>query len=614
MPLEAPEKRGYAIRPLTRGMHRNVAAQVIEDGGFRDINNAIVDTAGLYRRPAFHSLPEHSYLDNPVGAGTWIQNNGQVYEIMFTESGVYTMSAIGGLTHLPLAFSDGTVSSGEDTMVTKAAGDVDWTDDTGLDPIVPGDWFKLDASAAVVRIAEVSDGNTILLEQEYPGGAFIEAAYTIYRGFRAAGTRYLPQMVVANNRAMFTSPFSQPLEINASGNALEVLQAGSGPTLLFEKPFTAAVCGWYKERLYLGNTTEWLGDQYVGYPQRLRWSTAIDIGDFRDYSFMDLDYGRGAMKGILPLGDLLGVYNEDAIYLGQPTPDVNLPVTFDQVESGGIGLVSSAALVRYLDGHFFVGQNNVYFLSTRGLEPVGNAVLSETVGRCQHPWRIIAAMDSRRDRICFGFPESTEQIEKVWNFNLQTGAWSYEGYRTWMLGEVVFDRNLKWNDLDAFTWANVSDTWPTWEDMSAEGAVEPELVREFEGHIQLASRAMVADDEGGPVVVQLESKDHDLDAPDLEKCFTRLAMKLQFIDGIGFDTAVDYRIEVSQNKGRSWKDVGVLRIRPNMDEGHVDFRLTGSTFRFRATSQSQVVPYRITEYSFNVTGFGIESHLKSQEA
>jgi hypothetical protein len=247
------------------------------------------------------------------------------------------------------------------------------------------------------------------------------------------------------------------------------------------------------------------------------------------------------------------------------------------------------------------------------MEAIGTPVLSETIRQCNDKWRIYAVADPKRSRILFGFPSSNEYIENVWSFDYRTGAWSYEDYATWMIAAPLFDNDLSWNDLTG-TWATLNTSGATWDDLRDEGAIETDLVREFGGVIQLASIGASSDDNAGAVTFQLVSKDHDLGMPDAEKTWSRLAIKVDFTNDLAFTSALDFTCEVSHNRGRTWKDVGTLRIRAGMDEGHVDFRLTSSTMRFRLTSTATVSPYWITEYTYSVTPLGNESHLGSQEA
>ena len=270
------------------------------------------------------------------------------------------------------------------------------------------------------------------------------------------------------------------------------------------------------------------------------------------------------------------------------------------------------AVVPYHDGHFYVGQDNIYFLSTRGRQAIGTPVVEETIRQCSNLWRVYAVADPKRNRVCFGFPVSSEYIEKVWSFDYRTQAWSYEEYPTWMIANPLFSGSLSWDDLTG-TWDALSATYPTWDDMRAETDDDRDFIREFEGALQEASEGATVDDVAGPVEVVLQSKNYDLGEPDLQKVWTRLALKIQFRrEMVAFDIPLVFDVEVSYNAGRNWKGVGQLRIAAGADEGYCNFRLSSSHFMFRLTSASQVTPYWITEYTYTFAIVGEERRLGLQ--
>jgi len=612
-------RKVIAVRPLVKGMFRDRGTQAIEDGGFLSLKNVTVTPTGIRRRPAFLSIAnDESPVDRPIDAQTWVTSSGSVIETLITESLVYDLSRLSGLTLKALTYTTGTAASADGDTITgtstvwKNAAGSDW------DEVRPGDYFALDSVGTLVRISAVNSATEIELASTYPTTTFdtaVDDDYTIYRGFRVRGTEYLVDTVAANNRMLFLSPYLPPTEIATGGTSLEYLQDSSGDATIESAHFTARTGAFFEERLYLGGMHEYDGAAYQELHQRVRYSTTTDFGQFEGTGtgYIDLDYTNGPILAIRTMGNLLAVYLQDAIYLGQGTPDVNNPLKFDQVETGGIGLVGQKAVVPYKDGHFFVGQDNIYYLSPRGLEPVGTPILQDSIESCDQLWRVYAVMDTKRHRVVFGFPRSDRFMEILWSFDYRTGAWSYEEYPTYMIAALLFDNNLSWNDLSTYTWNTINTLAPTWDDLRGEGTVEKDFIREFGQILQIASDSAPSDDIDGDIEIILESKDHDLDAPDLEKAVTRLAVKLQFTDGEAFDSALDFTCEVSQNRGRTWKNVGRLRIRAGEDEGHCDFRLVGSTFRFRLTSSAAVPPYFITEYTFSVTPISNESHLGSQQ-
>lgn len=603
-------KQTIAIRPLTKGMFRDRSALEIADGGFWTVRNMLATTAGLFRRPAFYTIAGgDTYRENAVDAWSSIRSNGDIYEMFVTETSAYRLLRSTGLTLTPFPYTTGTVASSDGLTITGTS--TAWTSSTDWDNVGVGDYFVLDSDGTAVKITAVNSATEIELESEYPDTSFTGETYTIQRGFRLETDQYLVDAVIANDRIVFLSPNQVPCELNEAGTALEYFQASGGDSTINSVGYSAAAGAYFQERLWIGNVTEWTGSAYTKYRQRLRFSTATDMGNIADTAYIDLNYTRGEIKAIVPMGNLLTIYLGDAIYFGQSSPDVTLPLTIQPVQTGGVGLVGQKAVVPYIDGHFFVGQDNIYFLSTRGMEAIGTPVVRETIRKCEQPWRIYGTLDTRRNRVMFGFPEDSKQMTSVWSFDYRTQAWSYETYSTYMIASLLFNLSLTWDDLTG-TWDTLDQIAATWDDFGGGDITETSLIRSYSGVLQQASSSITEDSIAGVVTVTLESKDHDLNLPDTEKTWTRLALKLNYVNDAPFDEAVDFVAEVSYNRGRTWKDVGVLRIRAGMDEGHCDFRLTSSHFRFRLTNSSAVPSYWITEYTFNVTPIGVESHLGSQ--
>jgi hypothetical protein len=107
----------------------------------------------------------------------------------------------------------------------------------------------------------------------------------------------------------------------------------------------------------------------------------------------------------------------------------------------------------------------------------------------------------------------------------------------------------------------------------------------------------------------LETGDLDLNFPDRDKTFTRLTVRLQ--DRPTSDVVFNV---YGRNDGHTtatdnldgWSSYGQITITTADKEGKVNFRLTGSTCRFRITSESNVASYIISEVGLRVKGRGIE--------
>src|SRR6056297_1089214 len=214
----AGQRQVVSTRPLSKGMFRDRATQLIEDGGFFTIRNAIAGPRGIYRRPAFFEIAAgDAFRDNTIDTKSWVQSNGSVIETLITESTVYDLSKVGGLTEIPFAYTTGTVASADGDTVTGTS--TVWQNASDWDAVMPGDYFVLDSDGTAVRIVAVNSATEIELASTYPTTSFTGESYTIYRGFRVRDTSYLVDTVVANDRMVFLSKYLPPVEMNTAGNA-----------------------------------------------------------------------------------------------------------------------------------------------------------------------------------------------------------------------------------------------------------------------------------------------------------------------------------------------------------------------------------------------------------
>jgi len=116
-----------------------------------------------------------------------------------------------------------------------------------------------------------------------------------------------------------------------------------------------------------------------------------------------------------------------------------------------------------------------------------------------------------------------------------------------------------------------------------------------------------AEDVSGAVSCVLETPDYDYGTPNLEKTATAFSLKIDTF----LSSDLEFTLEGSKNRGNTWKSLGTLIVPANEDEGRRTFKLTGSTHRFRLTSNSPVAPYTIMELVIRVAPRGREVHLEA---
>ena len=186
---------------------------------------------------------------------------------------------------------------------------------------------------------------------------------------------------------------------------------------------------YFDDRLWVYNCKEQDGNKYS---QRIRWSWPGNFDVFRTQDYIDLPYSEGEIIALIPMGSLLIAYFTDAIYVGRQTSIIGLPYKFERLEIGNTGLINQKAVVSWVDGHFFVGQDNIYFLSgNAALQEIGSTVLQETLDYAKSIGlenKIQAEHDPTSNTIAFYFPEFDNDAQvgvesyssKVWRWNYRT--------------------------------------------------------------------------------------------------------------------------------------------------------------------------------------------------
>ena len=117
-----------------------------------------------------------------------------------------------------------------------------------------------------------------------------------------------------------------------------------------------------------------------------------------------MPYAQGGIKRLVPLGKTLMCYMENALFVGLPSNDVNLPVAFQRYETGGRGLAGPRAICSWGDKHFLAMQDNLYSFSLQeGLKPIGDRIARKAMQAANEDffWKIRVAADVRNRCILF---------------------------------------------------------------------------------------------------------------------------------------------------------------------------------------------------------------------
>jgi hypothetical protein len=412
--------------------------------------------------------------------------------------------------------------------------------------------------------------------------------YSIRRRFTITGGKLL-DTTVCDNKLVVTD-YCRPL-YSYDGSTFGIYDT--------DVTYIPGCVVFFADRLWIGNTIE----SGLYYKQRIRWSSATDHTTFGASDYYDLPYGPGELVRLLPLGPLLIAYFKDAIFIGQQTNNPNLPYAFPtKVDTGGIGLVGPRAVTSAPNGHYFVGQDDVYFLSNNGLKAMDCPVKEEMIGKCETPSGIWVTQDPKNSRILFGVPSSGDQIDKIWSFNTTTGAWAYDDIPATSLSNPLLELGLTIADLDsiAATVADLDTYFATIGDMESTDRVRKVFVTSS-GYIYTYSDSGT-EDPFGRVGVLIETGDIDLDAADVDKTALKVSLKLSERPSAD----LDFTVTGSVDGGYTWYPLNHLLIPSDKREGKVDFSLTGSVVRFRFVESSIVGPWEISEAVVRIAGRGEE--------
>jgi len=478
------------IRPLNKGMFLNLPPNGIPTGGFLRTQNMRITEAGLQRRDGFINYDENNSGDiksSLLDIIHFYRRNANSETLYLTEKALLSKSGTSltnkNFTFETLLITDNTAGSEievtattdddmftllrqGDTLITNmgdfeiesytyayAAPTYTWT----IKIFSPAPQLASSLTGTKVEHNLVSEGNmtpsyALLPVEATSGEDTIVLADQADRGlykYDAVGT------------------FSK-FEIDSS--------VGGAPESSSTNVTSARTVCYFDGRLWVGNTIEIDGV----HRQRIRWSDVNTFDRFRYERYVDLPYTEGQLIKLLPMGSLLVAYFEDAVYLGRFTNRPDLPYFFTRLETGLVGPLSDRSVTKWVDNHYFVGQDDIYMLSeATGIQPIGAPIISESLEWSKTLNRdlqnhIKVVHDLETDSIAFLIPDYSEAgseitggAERLWRYFYKTQTWSYD--------EVFFLDNDKENPAYLFMGLCSSKfyaygrSWEDWVAISAEG-------------------------------------------------------------------------------------------------------------------------------------------------
>jgi hypothetical protein len=595
-PTSGPQN--IPLRPLNKGMIRNLPSNGLPEGAVWTAKNYNVGMMGPKRRSTYSTYGSGTAFSFPPLRNLMVLflPGGSKHLVGVDRRLLYEVGQT-ALTRHTWDWNTGTILASSGDMTVRGTSTF-WT--SAAAGLQVGDVMHLSPTESIAEMVEIagitSSGNIDLSSfpaHTHPAGS----SYAVYKGFKSVNPYTIDWTVVDNKLVLADS--ARPL-FSYDG-------ATFGP---YDASYTWIPTGvtYFRDRLWCIRIVQ----SGVDYRHRIVWSKTTDHTDFDITGrYVDLPYSSGYGMRLVGLGNLLIAYFEDAVYFGRPTNIAGdgLPMAFERIDTGGVGLVGGRAVVSWLDGHFFVGNDDIYYLSTKGFERIGSPVVDETIRSTSETWGVYAAVDAERDRVVFGFPgEEGTQLTKLWSFDYKAKAWSYDEVACTMIAGAESSSTIEWDTLDSAIPVNDWDTgmqvFESWDAIQA-----PSGRRFFLGVSGVLSYLTgdggTTDSSSIPVTAVLETGDFDDNLPNLKKTTTRLSVKIDSF----LSSDLTFTVEFSMDRGRTWRSGGTLTIPAGDDEGYVNFLATGSTIRFRLTSSSEVASYRIMEIVRRTKGRGVELHL-----
>lgn len=455
MALSYGRMQDYPIRPLSKGMFTDLPANGIPSGGFNSIKNFRIKEGYIETRGGLHQYYNGSA---PLSGSDLIQYDftnlrekiqeviyhwktvAQSETLILTDNFLYESIDQTNLNHILFVSGELTIQNDFQTdnqlsleIVTGETKD-----------IRPNDYLRLFGETTIIGRLIGIIGNTYYFELDpsitWVAGTPIEIVHVfqVSEGFKIDHTVLGGYGTdEAGNELILCDQAGRGVYKYTNGS-LSIYETDSSPLgdedVDEQTLGSAKSCTFFDDRLWLGNITETNGNNY---PQRIWWSDALNFKRFNPTGYFDLPYSQGELLAIKPLGPLLVLYFSDTVYIGQPTQISGRPYEFQQINTNDVGLVSQGALATYDDGHFWVGQDDIYYLSgSAALQRIGSPIKSQTVEKTAKLGfldQIQAVSDPENENVAFLFPDVTSDetfadglSTKIWRFFYKPQAWGFD--------------------------------------------------------------------------------------------------------------------------------------------------------------------------------------------
>lgn len=570
----------HTIRPLNKGIQLHLPPQLSEEGSLQNAQSFQTTPGGLLRREAHQRYAGAAQVDYPpiqalkvfFDASTGLQKT-----VVIDQKFMYTLASA-TFTAKYWVYDTGTITATAADATIVGSGTT-WTD--GL--LQSGDVIVLDLDGSgngpeVLEVDSITD-DTHLETKVAPASSHAAGSdYEIRRAFKPSEGRYVDSIVTADNEMIFVDGSRVPYKFD--GTTFTTLNAAI-------TTFPESIA-YFRDRLYYGKVTI-SGSEYR---YRVTWSEPGVFNAIPVTNYVDLPYQSGEIVKLVPMGNTLVAFFKNAVYLGVPSQIPTLPVYFQRIDTGNVGLVGMKAVVNFFDSIFFVGQDDIYQLSTSGLNPIGTPIVKKSLQEADDLSRIYAVVDSDKSRVVFGFPKSGTNIEELWTYDYRSKAWGMEKVTCESLSDAAIFQGYTIDGLDSIssTIDGLDTYFNSINSMTylSEGGYE--IYPTVDGRLEYFL-SQTTDEGGARITSIIETQDYDLSKPGYNKVWSELSFKIES----PITSDITYVIEGSIDRGTNWKALGNLTVTTGDTEGKTSFKLFGGIGRFRLTSNTDNEQYIVNE-------------------
>lgn len=568
------------IRPLDKGIQLHVSPQMAEVGSLQKATNYQVIPNGLQRREAQQRYSDLQVNYGPIqGMYTFFNSStGLQKTIVIDQKFIYEITP-STFTGKYWVYDTGTITATAANTTITGSGTT-WDTDQHLQE---GDVIVLDLDGSgngpeELLVDSITDDTHLEVKVAPASSHAAGSDYEIRRAFKTAEGRYVDAVVTADSKIMFVD--GTRTMYSYDGATFE--EASSAATVI---PYSIA---YFRDRLYFGQV-KIAADEYR---YRIMWTEPGVFDVIPTTNYLDLPYQPGEIIDLEVMGNQLVAFFADAIYIGIPSQIPTLPVYFQRLSSGNIGMVGMKAVTQFFDSLFFVGTDDIYHLSTQGIQPIGVPIIRETLDKSNYKERIYAVADSLRSRIAFGFTKDG-YIEELWVYDYRSKAWGMEKLACDSLSVLAIFEGYTIDGLDDLQGSmtiDLLDTYfPSIDTMTYSRIGEYNLYPSIDSRVHYFINQTT--DISGSIVSVIETQDYDLGKPGFLKTFSGLSLKLES----SIASNLSFTVEGSIDRGDNWSSLGTLSIDAGDTEGKVDFKLTGGIGRIRLTSTTDNLQYIVNE-------------------